>query len=380
MDPTQQDLIRQKILDQYNAAQDNSGVEDAQDNDKRAQVIASIGQALSTAATAPAVARGMHAPDQSLFNTLRNNSRQDVQDAIAARQNKIQGVLQDNTLQSGFRKEDQDTAKIKSESDNKLADNARADKEFNYRQKKDAADLANRQNDTKVKQDELKLKTDQSSDDKSNKRFSEFGKELDSGKASSRSDFGKQQSTISNADRVLALGAQGDSQDGGLTTRQIHELAISSAALVSGGNTGSAQGTINALVPHSYAGSAAGIEEWLLNEPKGANQQAFVKQMLETADREKQLASEKVKGYKAQVLSGYKDLEKTDPERYGQMVSMHFGDNPQFDKNGAYVPKPYAPTEHSNSFPRTVRNAKTGESASVSNADELKEAAAEGFN
>lgn len=179
-------------------------------------------------------------------------------------------------------------------------------------------------------------KTDAKTDD----QFVKFGHDISSGLASSRSDLGKQQDKVSSADRVLALGEQGGLQEGGLDKRQIHELAIASANLVSGGS-GAAQSTIESLVPHSVGTSAAGIEEWLTSEPQGTGQQAFVARMLETAEREKHIAQQKINGYKAEVVQQYGHLKKKDPDRFQNLVSLHLGDDAQFADNGKYVAKPF---------------------------------------
>lgn len=174
------------------------------------------------------------------------------------------------------------------------------------------------------------------------KEFLQFGKELTGGTASSRSDFGRNQATITNARKISALGAQGDLQDKGLTVRQIHELAVATGALVSGGNA-PAQSTVQALVPHSYGTSQEGIEEWLTQEPTGAGQQAFVKQMLETADREQHVATENIKGIKADVVATHSHLADVDPDRYKTLMEHHFGKGYQFlfDETGGYTPTPY---------------------------------------
>lgn len=164
--------------------------------------------------------------------------------------------------------------------------------------------------------------------------------ELNFGPTRGGQDYQKQKQIMSSADRVKALTAQGESQPGGLDNRQIHEVAIAAANLVSGG-TGAAQATVESLVPHSYSGSAAGIEEWLSGNPKGAEQQEFVKRMAETADREKHLATEKVRSYNANTLQSAQDF--LPQEKYDKFKNKYVGNDAQFDENGNYIPKPYNP-------------------------------------
>lgn len=196
-----------------------------------------------------------------------------------------------------------------------------------------------------MKADRAMAGTDNRNDINLAKRFTEFGKDLNEGMASSRSDYGKQQQLVSAADRVSQLGEQAKTQPGGLDKRQIHELAIATAGLVSSGGV-AAQSTIESLVPHSMGGDAAGLEEWLLGSPQGAKQQAFVDRMLETADREKFLASEKIKGTKSGVLQMYSDLKDRDPERYNKLVQANFGTTPKFDETGKYVYQQYQGKPH----------------------------------
>jgi hypothetical protein len=179
-------------------------------------------------------------------------------------------------------------------------------------------------------------------DAKHDKDFLTLQNALDSTKASSRSAYGKNQAVVDSADKVLQLGEQAKHQEGGLDKRQIHELAMSVGNLVSGG-TGTAQATVEALVPHSFGSSAAGVEEWLLSDPQGTNQQAFVDRMLETADRERHLAGEKIKQTQSKILHGPAFQHLKDDPRYDMAQQQNFDpENDQFDKNGVYQIKPYA--------------------------------------
>lgn len=221
------------------------------------------------------------------------------------------------------------------------------------------------------------------------KAFVDLATKMNPGLAGSRSDFGKQQSMVSAADRVLTLGQQVVSQPGGADKRQIHELAIASANLVSGGGSGAAQSTIEALVPHSYGATAAGIEEWLTGNPTGTEQQQFVKRMLETADREKAMAVDKVKGIQSAILAASSHLKNKDPDRFNSIQQRYFGPDAKFDPYGNYVSNAPAPGPHAGpepgtamaapAFPRTVINKSTGHQATVSSPEELKEAQTAGF-
>jgi hypothetical protein len=185
-----------------------------------------------------------------------------------------------------------------------------------------------------------KINADKGKESKdTSKEFERLGHDLVSGTASSRSDFGKNQITITSAKKIEALGEQAKTQTGGLTPNQIHELALASGALVSNGNAAT-ENTVKALVPKDKGMNAASIEQWLTDKPTGANQQAFVNQMLETAGRERTLAEENLKGIKSDILAGHVGLDQQDP-RYTKLIDHHFGKDSQFDSFGNYIPKAY---------------------------------------
>ena len=172
------------------------------------------------------------------------------------------------------------------------------------------------------------------------KDWKELGKTMISGNARTSTDMGRNQATVTNANKLLTLGAQGEKQEGGLDKRQIHEAAIASANLVSSGS-GTAQATIEALVPHASGNMEASIEEWLTSNPKGIGQQAFVERMMETATREKHLAGENMKAIKSDILQEFGHLQAVDKDRWDKGVAYNFGKDAQFDEYGHYVPKEF---------------------------------------
>lgn len=158
----------------------------------------------------------------------------------------------------------------------------------------------------------------QRKDERTNKRFSEFGNKMVEEAASSRSTFGKTANVIRSAESIEKL-AEGDLNN--LDTRQIAEIARNLDALLSSG-----QPTISGmkkLIPESASGSASKIEEFLTNIPKGAQQGQFVKKILDTVEREKKLAIEQANKVKEKYKSNYSDLYKQDPERFDSMVNAH---------------------------------------------------------
>lgn len=176
-----------------------------------------------------------------------------------------------------------------------------------------------------------------------NKRYTSLGDALDENKGRA-GEFGRQVQFVNNADRVLQLAKQ--FPDLNLPPAQMGELASASASLI-GGGSGAAEGTINRFVPKTLAGSAAGLAQWLTSEPHGAGQQAFVKQMMDTAQRERDLAASKLQAVKMSRVAQYSDLSTKDPAKFNAVLESHGIDPAQYadyQKNGYKAPTPTKPT------------------------------------
>ncbi len=171
------------------------------------------------------------------------------------------------------------------------------------------------------------------------KEYTTLGKELNSGTASSRSDFGRNQATVTNAGKIEQLGDQAKTQKNGLSFNQMHELALATGALVSNGNAAT-DNTVKHMVPEGAGTVKARVEQWLTGDPTGTGQMGFVKQMFDTAAREKHNSQENLKAIKADIFAEHPDLIPTD-RRYVAFMKHHFGDTPNFDKNGNYIRQPF---------------------------------------
>lgn len=183
------------------------------------------------------------------------------------------------------------------------------------------------------RQEDLNLRKDQAADDKTNKRFTEFSQYLDPSKGRA-GEFGNQLQKANAADRILVLADQNPSLN--FSRNQMTELAAATAALITNGSH-PAEATIHAMTPSTVGGDIAKLTDWLTSKPNGAQQQAFAKQMLETATREKKLAMSKVRDYQFQRVGAYSDLRGKDEARF-KGVLRDRGIDPdeyeQFLKNG----------------------------------------------
>jgi hypothetical protein len=145
------------------------------------------------------------------------------------------------------------------------------------------------------------------------KRTTAFGDALTNISKTRSGNAAAAQGVVLRAERLETLANAYKS--GNLDKRQIEELAIGLNAMLSGSNTGSSEQVKN-LVPKTMMGNMMGIGEFLSNDPKGTNQQAFVDRMMGTVQREKATASQQVKRVVMQRAVPYQDLEKTNPDQF----------------------------------------------------------------
>lgn len=184
---------------------------------------------------------------------------------------------------------------------------------------------------------ELKMKKDAISQERATvrnqHRLVKLSEALDPSKQR-QGAFGVSKQVFDRAERLESLA--GAFPDGNLDSRQIEELAIGLNAMLSGSNTG-AQEQVKSLVPKTIWGNAQKTTEWLTNEPRGVQQQAFVKRMLSSISREKETATSQIKRTQLSRLSPFASLEKDDPEGFISTLQS-FGIEPEeyeaFKKGG----------------------------------------------
>lgn len=144
---------------------------------------------------------------------------------------------------------------------------------------------------------------------------------LSKGWAARGGQAGSVQGKILAAERAEQLLEQGKLQPGGLDSRQLEELAQSTANLLGGGAQASAR--VDALLPHTFWGSVQSAKEWASNNPQGRDQTAFTDRMAETVAREKALAIKQMQQYQQQSLPAHERLKKSNPELYNSILSAH---------------------------------------------------------
>lgn len=171
------------------------------------------------------------------------------------------------------------------------------------------------------RQSAAQLKTEEKQEQFDRKRLDALGKALTSETASSRSAFGRGANNIRSAEAIEALTEQYKGRFDQMDERQITELARSLDGLLSQGQS-TVSGTTH-LLPKTAVGNVSKIVEYLRNVPTGQQQGAFVKRMLETVGREKELAKDQIKRAQGKILGPYKETLKRRPEDAKDILGPH---------------------------------------------------------
>lgn len=165
------------------------------------------------------------------------------------------------------------------------------------------------------------LKTEEKQEQFDRKRLDTLGKALTAETASSRSAFGRGANNIRAAEAIEALTDQFKGHLDQMDERQITEVARSLDGLLAQGQP-TISGTMH-LIPKTAVGNVAKMVEYLRNIPTGQQQGLFVKRMLETVEREKELAKDQIKRVQGKVLGPYMETLKRRPEDAKDILGPH---------------------------------------------------------
>ena len=185
-----------------------------------------------------------------------------------------------------------------------------------YKKDKDAQDRDLKRELLAGKSEKDAEKASTKATDKANADFMKMAEKLSGAKASSRSAFGKAALNKAAAERLETLVEGRDLNS--LDNRELQEVARSLDALLAQGQP-TISGT-HELVPSTARGDVAKLFEYISNQRQGANAGSFLKQMVKTVGREKELALKQMNEYKKELVPGYEHLEKVDPERYNRIL------------------------------------------------------------
>lgn len=175
----------------------------------------------------------------------------------------------------------------------------------------------------KQKREELsiiKQRAQESKDEaKEQKDYAELSKRITGELQRSNTPFGKMVGIIRSAEAIEQLAAGINPNQ--LDSRQITEIARNLDAMLSSG--AATISGMKKLIPESYSKDAASILEYISSRPKGAGQGEFVKRMLETVAREKELAKRQVEKTQGKLLTGYSHLYKKDKDKFNDFLRMN---------------------------------------------------------
>lgn len=150
-------------------------------------------------------------------------------------------------------------------------------------------------------------------------RWSKLADDLDPNKARG-GNLAQLQKTINAADRIHTIFDQ--FPDGNIPKAQTTELATAVAGLISGGSPQSQQ-QIHEIVPASSSGSIEDLMSWYSNNPRGRQQQEFVKVLRESSEREQKTAMrQKMQAQRARLVK-YPDLKSLDPDRWAKSLDAY---------------------------------------------------------
>ncbi len=149
--------------------------------------------------------------------------------------------------------------------------------------------------------------------------WQKFSDALDPNKARG-GNLAATQKLINSTDRIHGIFEQ--FPDGNIPAAQTTELATAVAGLISGGSPQS-QHQINEIVPQSAAGDVSKMIGWLTSNPKGLEQQAFIKTLKESSERERAIAIRQKSEAQRSRLPAFEHLKSSDPDHYNRMLKAY---------------------------------------------------------
>jgi hypothetical protein len=310
--------------------QNKDALSQAQDQQKQLQLISMLGHAGATAGAAFAPMANIK-PDESFYNNLNRMSEQPVQNVLqqqasqkealqnASLQQSLKNETDKNDPKSDISRAARDIAKQASESaklDITIPDNislANLEKLM-----PGIENMANRRMQMDAMAQNRQLAREQKTSKEASDLAQKMSNALASDKASSRSALGKAALKLQSSEAIETLASSYKNLNQ-LDTRQINEIARSLDSLLAGG-AATVSGTEH-LVPKSALASGSKLMEWISSNPQGAQQGEFVKRMLETVGREKELAQKQLQDYSKKKLPAFNRLKQLDPLTYNQLLT-----------------------------------------------------------
>lgn len=175
------------------------------------------------------------------------------------------------------------------------------------------------------------------------------------------------------SDRLEVLLTDPKGAEANLNSTQMAEAAGSLQSLISPG--GHSADEVKHLTPQSAWGDAKKTIQWLKNEPQGADQQKFVRLMLDTAHRERDIVNEQIKEALIQRVSGFSGFKRDAPERHQKVMDAAGLSQDEIDEKGRYKKT----SGHAQAKPDAPTRAKALKAAGKSNKEIADALNAEGY-
>lgn len=134
-------------------------------------------------------------------------------------------------------------------------------------------------------------------------------------------NFGDISKRYLSGQRLKALATDANGNINNLTSAQQEELAIGAAQML--GNGSMSDSMIKNLVPSSAQGDMKKVISWVANNPQGTDQQKFTQVLLNSIDREENLAKQQMQQIQGKRLSAHSQLKKLDPDTYNSIISEY---------------------------------------------------------
>ena len=369
------------LQDQYKAASSDVDVNRAQEEADRNNLTTNLLRSLSQIAAAPSVARGGKGADNSLYDSLIKGNNDRVARAEQARKDRTDSLLTQDKLgqqekerahqeKQWSRQEDVNgpaatSAKTwlkaamigKAKEAEKAGDRAAADElrmkakaagegmtadEINSQVKlmnsvtsyKDLLDADVKLSTIKANDANRKALTDERRNRQLDLDARKLGDTINPNKGMNKL-LADNQKRLNSADRAAALILDDDGNIRNLNSEQMAEAAQAWANMINTNNI-VADAAVTRLLPHTAEGKIADVKQWLLNEPTGANQQAFTKLMHESILRERDVAERQLRESQAAASAPFGELRKANPELYNYILTSNGLDPENFDEKGGY--------------------------------------------
>lgn len=319
--PTVNEYIRTKYGE--NADLNDVAMKEAQESANNRRLAAGIGAGFETIARAPSTIK----PDTDFYNNLSKNADsgvKDIKDRQKAKTDKLKGDLDKLKLQEQSEDNDPNSpaaAQLRKAygkafkafglDEDTMANASPRMLNTYYEKMLSSANAAEmRKNIAEINAEARRQANEDRKDKKVADKLVKFSEALDPNKARG-GQLALSQQRYNQAENLQGL-VNKSAAGMNLDQRETEDFALGLAKMLSGSGA-SSRAQVEALVPKTMHGDYKKITEWLTNDPKGLEQQQFVKRMYSTVQREKQIANQQIKDGQMQRIAGFEadpDLSK----------------------------------------------------------------------